>query len=49
MTEILKRKPGRPVGTSKGRDPLAFSEEELKKFLDATISSAISAAAPSGP
>lgn len=32
--ESVKRKPGRPVGTTKGRDPLAFSEEELKKFLD---------------
>jgi integrase len=34
--ETVKRKPGRPPGTSKGRDPLAFSEEELKKFLDVT-------------
>ena len=34
--EILKRGRGRPKGTSKGRDPLAFSEEELKKFLDVT-------------
>lgn len=38
MVEVMKekRKPGRPVGTSKGRDPLAFSEEELRRFLDAT-------------